>query len=635
MATIGQDEERGSRGLSVIAASLDAIPKDSEPSFMKIGRELQSIYSDATEFTRQTLETVKLFGGESEEGLLAKVGMIARATLEKVKGCQTEASEDLDLVDAHIMVVRKQLSETYALYLALKKTAKFLRTIGLQMHIECARSINAEKMFLFVAQEIRDLSNRFMEIAENIRDDSDTANESQISARQKTREALHQLFKLVDDAEQTVQSAVKEIERVMDLSIENLEQTGLRSKRISQHVGQIVMGIQFHDNMRQRLEHISEALVDVEKSCSEEASEDSNLTTSKASNSAYSTLELQKAQLQNIITEIKTVYEETKLAFENIDNEVDDLSRGLSVIENELSQFSKKGKIEKQDPFEYLQVALQHLHQLIEGGGDLIEGMQKTAAQASESITRLSSHTENVREISFETHLTAINAMIKAKQLGEEGRSLSSLVLEAANISGQTDMFVANAENIRGMITASANELQTQTRQGMRMTQDGDESRRSLDTLSEDISRQGIQFRENSLDTFKRADALRDAISKANAGLGFLPDLANDLKEYHRQLEETGRSLNLEHTPEMAHSQGEVDAIYQRYTMEEEREVHEQLIGLSNSHNDSNEDIEADGFSGVEMFTESFPPPSSEEADDAVDDNGDEEDDLGDNIELF
>ncbi len=57
METIGQDGRRGSRGLSVIAASLDAISKNSEPSFMKIGMALQSIYADASDLSLQTLET--------------------------------------------------------------------------------------------------------------------------------------------------------------------------------------------------------------------------------------------------------------------------------------------------------------------------------------------------------------------------------------------------------------------------------------------------------------------------------------------------------------------------------------------------------------------------------------------------
>ncbi len=53
--------------MSVIAASLDAIPQNSEPGFMKIGREFQWIYSDATELSRQTLETDKPIGGENIE----------------------------------------------------------------------------------------------------------------------------------------------------------------------------------------------------------------------------------------------------------------------------------------------------------------------------------------------------------------------------------------------------------------------------------------------------------------------------------------------------------------------------------------------------------------------------------------
>ena len=265
MAVIGQDEQRGSGRLSLIAASLNAIPKSSEPSFMKIGMALQSVYTDATELTQQTLEALKLIGGESDEGLLVKVGMLVKASLEKVKKCQTAASKNHHIAETHVREVTERLSDSFSMCTHLKKTAKYLRAVGLQMRVECSRSNRTMEMFSVVAQEIGALSSRFMETAENIRDDSESARQGQISSQAERSESLSQLFRLAENTEQTVQLAMKKIEELIRFSVETLEHAGARSRRISHHIGEIVMGIQFHDSMRQRIEHIIKALSDAEE----------------------------------------------------------------------------------------------------------------------------------------------------------------------------------------------------------------------------------------------------------------------------------------------------------------------------------------------------------------------------------
>ncbi len=609
--------------MSVIAASLDAISKNSEPGFMKIGMGLQSIYSDATELTRQMLEAVELIGGESEEGLLGKGGMLVKTSREKVKSCQDTASENHNLAEAHAKEVTKHLNNCFILCEALKKTAKYLRAIGLQMRVECSRSTQSVEMFSLVAQEIGAVSNRFMETAEKIRDDAETARQGQISAQAETSESLHQLFKLADDTEQAVQLSMHKTEQIMRLSLETLDHAGLRSRRISQHVGEIVMGIQLHDSMRQRIEHISEALIDVEKYCKENTSSSDPITPSKESSTAYAILELQKAQLQDIISEINGVHERAGDAFQEIAGEVGNLTQGLSFLETELSvlTFSRKGEI--QDPFESLKLGLRHIHRLIDRSFSLVEYMHKTAAQASEAVTGLSSHTERVRELSFETHLTAINAMVKAKQLGQEGLALDKLVQEARSVSERSNIFVADIEEIQDLILTSAGVLQSQTQEKT----SGDEVQISLEAVLEDITNESAQFREKSLDAFKLADALETAISKVSADLVFLPDLAAELAELQLQLEEMSRAFNLSAGQEANLTQDKIDEILQTYTMQEERSIHEHFLDQPGSLNDCDVDLDTDSPAENALFSESCLPTSCE--------NENKDYDIGDNVELF
>ncbi len=611
MSTNEQDANRELGKISDIATSLGSLSINSEPDFMKIGMALQSIYADASNMSQQILETVGLIGGESDEGLLAKVGGLVTESLEKAKTCQANATENHDAAETHMNVVAEHLNSSFNLCANLKDTAKYLRSVGLQMRIECSRTTQSMEMFSVVSHEIGTVAARFKETASMIREDSKAVLESQGVAQVRASESLRELYGLADDTEQTVQLSMQEIDQIIHLSLETLEQAGARSHKISQHVGEIVMSIQFHDNMRQRIEHISEALLDAEKR-------------GKESNAAHAILALQKTQLQHIISEINTVHERAVQAFREIAEEVDNLAKGLSALQSKHTDSTLSREKETQDPFESLKSGLNHLHLVMNQGFSLVDDMHKTAAQSSEAVAGLSSHTETVRELSFEAHLTAINAMIKAKLLGDDGMALNKLVQEVSIVSERSNLFVANVEKIQNSITASVTELQSQTQEDIRV----EETQISLDGGLADITSRSTQFREKSLNSFTLADTLKRAILDVGSDLDFLPALASELTDYHRQLEELSQAfrLNTDQTAEM--TQEEFNEISEMYTIQEERSIHEQFIDQSEVQIDSaGEDIVCN-TDGTDMTGVMASLALSSENSNGVGD-------FGDNIELF
>ncbi len=624
MSTNGPNADKGPGRMSDIAASLDALSKNSEPDFLKIGMALQSTYADASNLSQQTLETVGLIGAESDEALLTRVGALVQSSLEKAKTCQTAAAQNHDAAQTHMNVVSDHLNNSFNLCTDLKDSAKYLRSVGLQMRIECSRTAQSMEMFSVVSQEIGAVAARFKDTAEKIREDSKAVLESQDEAQVRASESLDRLFGLANNTEQTVQLSVKEIEQIMNLSLETLEQAGARSRRISELVGEIVMNIQFHDNMRQRIEHISEALLDAEKRCSGHATSQDPMTPSKGSSAAYAILELQKAQLEHIISEITTVHERSAQAFQEIAEEVGNLAQGLSALHSDHADASVSSENETKDPFELLKSGLNHLHQLMDQGFSLVEHMNKTAAQASETVTGLSSHTATVRELSFETHLTAINAMIKAKQLGTEGLTLDKLVQEARIVSERSNRFAANVEKIQDSIATSVLRLQSQTQENI----NAEEAQISLDEGLADITNRSTQFREKSLDAFTLSESLKRAISHASHDLEFLPALALELTDYHWQLEDIIRTFDLSDVQKNELTQEEIENLRETYTMQEERSIHEQFMGSDSPSVDSDgDDLETD-MDGTDMTDDIATSALSSE-------EGDGGSDFGDNIELF
>ncbi len=600
--------------MSVLASSLGKISKASEPNFMKIGTALQSIYSDAKELTRLAIKTIELIGGESQKGFLTKVGTLVNESLEKARNRRDKATEDQRLVDGYVQEVSSHLSHTFGLSSDLIKTAKYLRAVGLQMRIECSRTDDAMEMFSVVAHEIGALSNKFVECAEKIRDDSTSTQQSQIAAQEDTSKLLHELFRLAEDSEQTIQSSMTKIERLMKLSIENLDHAGEQADRISKHVEDVVVAIQFHDNMRQRIEHITESIADAERNYYRDSSSAEHVCPSKGYRAVSAVLDLQKAQLQNIISEINSVHGKAKDAFQKIADEILSLTQVLSSLEIEISALSFQGKHKGDDPFEALKSSLQHMHRLIDQTSSIVEHMHETIAQASTTVTGLSSHTERVRQLSFETHLTAINAIVKAKQLGEAGMALDKLVHEATGVSDWATKFATDIEKIQNSILDSAAGLKP----GDQVGEDDHGAEFSLQEVLDDISDGGILFKKHSSDVLKRAHILEKAISAVRTELDFLPALAGELAEHQQQLEEISCTLNLSEGEQADLTKEEIDEINKRYTMHGERKVHTQFIEqMNNSTHVDKSDIHAQNK--VEKASGKKP----------------DNDEFGDNVELF
>jgi hypothetical protein len=324
-------------------------------------------------------------------------------------------------------------------------------------------------------------------------------------------------------------------------------------------------------------------------------------------------LHLQVAQLKRVISEINTIHQESILAFEGMSNEVSELVRDLAGAglwagsqlknreagEDDHSDPSSSTGMTTEDPFVPLRSALLRLHQILDQSRDLFEQIQRTAVRASETTERLTSSMEQVRLISLETHIKALNAIVKAARLGEEGRPLVVLAQEMKELSDQSSTFVANMEGILASMATSSQALRpTISYKSKEMSLSGD-ARVSLDESTQEISCAYVQFEEDSLNAFQRAETLKNVISRARADLAFLPALANKLTGHVVQLEEITQTLNPWASYGDKDLAAEVDKLTERYTMQRERVVHRQVIKQIGDSGDEDEDDLGDN---VELF---------------------------------
>ncbi|MBW1697256.1 MAG: hypothetical protein JRH18_03045 [Deltaproteobacteria bacterium] len=357
------------------------------------------------------------------------------------------------------------------------------------------------------------------------------------------------------------------------------------SQEISRQVGEVVVSIQFHDSMNQRIQHIIKALQDLEQLLGEEGSGfDNKKRKRERTGSAYSILRLQAAQLKQVIDEIDEVYQKSSEAFDRIRQEASRLALSLKAFGSEDKQACGKVHGQGEDSFVALITTLKCiqklLHEVLNGGQQMIDGILNMSAKVSASTDRLMNQAGNLLGISFDTKIIALNAIVKAMHLWGSGRPIFVLAQEVARLSDQSNLIVRRVEEVLEPISLAVRQLRQQTEEQQKRLHSVSEVRQSLNTGIDGICSAYMKFKQDSEQVFKRAELLDSAIAGIRDELEFLPVLAGELSKRLLELEQMEDALGVKREAGgYGRLKGGMKQLAGRYTMKKEREVHMGLIG--------------------------------------------------------
>ncbi len=598
-------------GLGRLGEDLKETCRGAEPDFMELGRSLQQVFSDARDLMEKTKETVSLLGGGADRSVLVRVDDLVKQAMTELKSCQTEVSDNLKQVN----LVTDHLGSLNRMCAGLERIALFLKVVGLNMGIESARTAKTGDMFTVIAQEIKKHSEKVVHVAESIRRDVREARGRQAKVSEKINAGLVPLRRLSDEVRETVQSSVGEIEKIMGLSLNTLNAAAGRSSEIARQIGEIVVGVQFHDSMTQRVDHIAKAVDDVRLLCDVRKKEtDMAEGREERLGTAYAITGLQAAQLRQVIEEIDGVRRSSSEALGEIREQIDALVETLSDFGVRKEARAPDAEGLNADLFESLKAALMRLKDLLAKGRDMAAEIRRSTAEASDASANLMGHMDNVRNISFETHLLALNAIVKAAHLGEEGRTLEVLSQEMKSLSVRTGEFVGEAEARLSPIDAAVQQLQRMTSAENR-TRTGDaETVTFLDRGIREVIDAYARFKSNCSDIFETAEGLSGTIARARGGLDFMKALAGALQVRLEKMEAAENLLISWRGKGNQAVIAEAEKLAERYSMHRERQIHAEFNSKIN---------QANAVEGLELFDraeaeDAGRPPAADEDDDPL-----------------
>ncbi len=514
---------------------LAAACRNTEPDFLKIGKELRSVKADTDLMTRQIHTAVDYIEDAIEREALQKVRAFAEKSMTDVKNIRQGANRDLK----HVQEVAKCMGSINRLCGGTETITTFLRVISFNMAVKSAHSRNAEETFKGFAEEAKKVADNFSAITSQLGSDAQTVQNAQNSTHEEIMADSIMLEDLARATDSALQNAVGASEKLMAHSRNVLTNASLHTQTIARQVSEIVVNIQFHDSMSQRIADICENLRQIETTPANGTDNNESLPL----HGADLFLNHQGEELNLIITELDNIYHKNLQAFEKIESDTDLLAQSLNIDADACSlQESVDTKAannpsdddanatEPDDPFVALQSALESLYEVLCKGQDLTEQIEKSVVYAVEKTSRFAKQARKVHRIGYEAHIMALNAGVKASKLDHQRQTFAVMAQEITSLARQSQAFVSKIEQI--LKSVGALNLKTQKDLSEQASLDQAGAITMVKDRIQAVSEAFHQFKSKSTDVCQVVEGLRQKIGGVKSGLYFLPTLADALTNY-------------------------------------------------------------------------------------------------------
>jgi methyl-accepting chemotaxis protein len=575
--------------VSLIAGDLERVVHDSEPEFLEMGSKLMDFAVRAGTIAQDASSLVQATSGDDVADDIA----FFEQNLNNFGGvCNSEDCEkslqELHAVSDIINKLKKLITE-------FGPIVKKLQMLGISTRIESARLGEGGAGFITLADDVEKLAEKITFKSERVM----TQCESLFSLVEDAAERMEVILKGREESREVVESTFeKNVSSLVSL-VEHSKEAAERIQRdadlVSRDISHIVSSIQFHDIVRQQVEHVVEAIQDV-----------LDITSARKTNlketSAYidALAELQVLQLDNASSTFKEAVADMISSLSGISQTMDTMVLEIQSLQKQGDGSADGGVLETIE--RTTESALNSMLKLSDSADEL-GSMMKSVAKMVGEITLF---VEEIEDVGSEIELISLNASIKAAHTGEEGRALGVLAQAVQSLSYEamettkavSEVLIGIAEVSKALEgrsdklldTDSLKDMQGEQQEHLRnMQRNGDKTLGAIakvdgagSLLSSDI--------QNLIHTVRFHDQVCGSLE--NAGKRFA-DIRKDVADNFD--EKTRRE-----------SSEEMRRLLARYTMEEERRIHEKSLSTGETSLAENVagagDASADDWDNVELF---------------------------------
>lgn len=545
---------------------LSSVMKGRERDFLRLGEDLMALQAGCEDISRNARELVTCTSGQDMhvtlEGLSRELRSLTDSTVHDA-GRRSLAD---------IEGVSRIVEELSGIVAAFSKIVKHLTMLGIATRIESARLGADGRGFSTLADDVEKLAHLIVDHCAGITGRIEALRDHVESARARTLAIIHAQNQCHDVISRQLSANIAGLAGMAEKSAAVSLALSQNAEEIEAEIAKAVRSLQSHDIVRQQLEHVEQALVEVagvlDNGGREPAGREDALDMVAF---VADVLTLQASQLDSAGRHFSEAASLLRGSLDSLASRIRGIGPAIAAV---------AGTTDADSPLARVEAGIGTVKAELGAFATQGEALGATMDSVAETIAGMGGSIEAIEEVGAEIELIAINASIKAAHTGEAGAALGVLALAIQGLSVDARRQTDAVARILGDISNASKALQDNARQH----NDQSEAWRvvgQLDTVLAATSGTAARC-ETLFTTLKSASAALGArAGEVGRTIDFDKDIGSRLGTIRRTLEgQVGLARKLAPAGGQGRS-SRLRELYDRYTMEAERAVHEAAFGLA------------------------------------------------------
>jgi methyl-accepting chemotaxis protein len=439
---------RSTRKLKDCIQALEVLSASTEDQFLDIGNRLSAFYNGAAKVSQQSGTIVGLFSGADITGTIEGLNSLMDGFVVNLKhfdSITVESLSKLNSISDRMEDVEWQLED-------MNRITRVLSGLGFNIRVQNAILKRPVAGMTVLGEEVKKLSSDIVERSSHIVRDTNALTGIVQNSRQKVAglSSLQQTkaTKIINSTMSNIGSLKEKYGR----SAGSADQISSCSDEISQCIREIVTFIQFHDITRQQFESSLTAFNKM-AAMLENISEEDDLSRTVGKLARFcvqegATLHKTRSDFFAVVT---TVIENLEVLSKSVKKLLEEVN--LLVSSGSSAEGSFLATIE-----DSLSSVTLTISAFLESG--MVKGeLSGATTVVADTIAEMSGFIQEIENIGEEIDLMALNASVKADQIGEEGRALGVVSDEIQRISAQAQVHTSSITGILKTVGSYAEEL--------------------------------------------------------------------------------------------------------------------------------------------------------------------------------
>lgn len=257
--------------LGRVGSGLALLVQQREDDFLALGAELQDVAMRVQDIAADSQKLNHIASGDTVRHILEEL-------VAELDAMQTLCHVDDDATD--IAMLARARSLVHELSKSIRDYARVVRTLqmlGISTRIESARLGSDGRGFSTLADDVEKLGYKIVEYSDRITQQAKTLDSLAEKAEASTREMHEMQRECAYSVFGSIRGNMDTLHEVAESSRKASEEVRGHTADIAASVGRIIGSLQFHDIVRQQVEHVEEALADARAGL-----EDSSVNSSEA-----------------------------------------------------------------------------------------------------------------------------------------------------------------------------------------------------------------------------------------------------------------------------------------------------------------------------------------------------------------